>query len=108
MAKEIKDLIIKGEKLKDVIYKEKDVYDEVAEYLPEEEYSEWKAECATYLETQYNGKETTKIFLAEFKNASVEDIEKYKKLLGYIKGIYDNEIDGTIRPKSKGFSYKFD
>lgn len=108
MAKNIEDLIIKGEELKDVIYEEKDEYEEVEQYLPEQEYAQWKAECATYLETEYKGKETTKIFLAEFNNASVGDIEKYKKLLGYMKGIYNNEIDGTIRPKSKGFSYKFD
>lgn len=99
MAKCIEELIQKGKLLEGMI---KDPEDgDFYESLPEVEYAEWKSECATYLEKEYKANETTKVFLNEFNNALANDIDKYKKLLGYLQGMYNNEVDGIIKPKSK-------
>lgn len=101
MAKDIKELIEIGEKLERSIDYDIDENDYVDGLLPEVEYATWKAECATYLEKEYKGNETTKIFLKEFSNAGVGNVQKYKELLGYLHGMYNNEVDGIIKPKSK-------
>lgn len=101
MSKNIAELIEKGKGLEGKIQPPDSEEDYVEGYLPDVEYAKWKAECATYLEKEYPRNETTKIFLNEFNNAGITEISRYKKLLGYIEGMYANEIDGVIKPKSK-------
>ena len=97
MAKSTDDLIMKGEKLREMIYEGSDgMYDEMTQYLPEREYAEWKAECITYLEVKYPKYKFTEKFLSEFNKAHAGDVDAYERLLGYLTGIKNNEKEDKV------------